>query len=91
MKHGCATSITVFKSEKDGRLYMELEGFRMPNKMERFTPTARYVLALAQQEAEHMQHNDVGTHHLLLAVVREETGMAGRVLRNSGLEPCQIE
>ena len=57
----------------------------MANKMERFTQRARRVLSLAQEEAERLQHNYIGTEHLLLGLIREEGGVAGRVLRELGL------
>jgi hypothetical protein len=63
----------------------------MPNKMERFTQRARRVLSLAQDEAERLQHNYIGTEHLLLGLMREEGGVAGRVLRDLGLEQRRVE
>ncbi|NPV67786.1 MAG: ATP-dependent Clp protease ATP-binding subunit [Anaerolineae bacterium] len=59
--------------------------------MERFTQRARRVLSLAQDEAERMQHNYIGTEHLLLGLIREEGGVAGRVLRDLGLDPRRVE
>jgi ATP-dependent Clp protease ATP-binding subunit ClpC len=50
--------------------------------MERFTQRARRVLSLAHQEAERMRHNYIGTEHLLLGLIREEGGVAGRVYVN---------
>jgi ATP-dependent Clp protease ATP-binding subunit ClpC len=61
------------------------------NKMERFTQRARRVLSLAQEEAERLQHNYIGTEHLLLGLMREEGGVAGRVLRDLGLEQRRVE
>jgi ATP-dependent Clp protease ATP-binding subunit ClpC len=63
----------------------------MPNKMERFTQRARHVLYLANQEAERYQHAYIGTEHLLLGLMREENGIAGRVLRDLGLELGRID
>ncbi len=63
----------------------------MPNKMERFTQRARRVLSLAQEEAERLQHNYIGTEHLLLGLMREDGGVAGRVLRDLGLEQRRVE
>ncbi len=64
----------------------------MPNnKMERFTQRARRVLSLAQEEAERLRHNYIGTEHLLLGLLREEGGVAGRVLRDLGLEQRRVE
>jgi len=62
-----------------------------PNKMERFTQRARRVLSLAQEEAERLRHNYIGTEHLLLGLMREEGGVAGRVLRDLGLEQRRVE
>jgi ATP-dependent Clp protease ATP-binding subunit ClpC len=63
----------------------------VPNKMERFTQRARRVLSLAQEEAERLQHNYIGTEHLLLGLMREDGGVAGRVLRELGLEQRRVE
>ncbi len=63
----------------------------MPNKMERFTQRARRVLSLAQDEAERLQHGQIGTEHLLLGLMREEGGVAGRVLRDLDLEQRRVE
>jgi len=59
--------------------------------MERFTQRARRVLSLAQEEAERLQHNYIGTEHLLLGLMREDGGVAGRVLRDLGLEQSRVE
>jgi ATP-dependent Clp protease ATP-binding subunit ClpC len=59
--------------------------------MERFTQRARRVLSLAHQEAERMRHNYIGTEHLLLGLMREEGGVAGRVLRELGLEADRVQ
>ena len=54
--------------------------------MERFTQRARRVLSLAHQEAERMRQNAIQTEHLLLGLIQEDGGVAGRVLRELGLE-----
>ena len=54
--------------------------------MERFTQRARRVLSLAHQEAERSHRNKIETEHLLLGLLEEEGGVAGRVLRELGLE-----
>jgi ATP-dependent Clp protease ATP-binding subunit ClpC len=54
--------------------------------MERFTQRARHVLALAHQEAERTHQGLIGTEHLLLGLLEEDGGVAGRVLRELGLE-----
>ena len=59
--------------------------------MERFTQRARRVLSLAHEEAEKLNHNHIGTEHLLLGLIREEGGVAGRVLRELGLAPARVK
>jgi ATP-dependent Clp protease ATP-binding subunit ClpC len=49
---------------------------------ERFTERARQVVVLAQDEAHALRHNYIGTEHLLLGLLREEEGLAARVLRS---------
>lgn len=53
--------------------------------MERFTQRARRVLSLAHKEAERMKHDKIGTEHLLLGLLLDQGGIAGRVLRELGL------
>lgn len=50
-----------------------------------FTPRTKKVLELAVEEAQNMGHNYVGTEHLLLGLIREEEGVAARVLENIGV------
>jgi len=59
----------------------------MANKFDRFTKRARRVLVLAQEEAQRLNHNYIGTEHLLLGLVREESGVAAQVLKDLGVEP----
>ena len=58
--------------------------------MERFTQRARRVLSLAHQEAEHARQNNIGTEHLLLGLMDEEGGVAGRVLRDLGMTSDRV-
>ncbi len=58
--------------------------------MERFTQRARRVLSLAHTEAERARQSNIGTEHLLLGLADEEGGVAGRVLRELGLEPNRV-
>jgi hypothetical protein len=51
-----------------------------------FTPRARRVLDLTHGESLRLGHNYIGTEHLLLALVAEEEGIAGRVLREQGVD-----
>jgi ATP-dependent Clp protease ATP-binding subunit ClpC len=49
-----------------------------------FTPRAKKVLELAVEEARLLGHNYIGSEHLLLGLVREDEGIAGKILRNLG-------
>ncbi|MDQ4074625.1 MAG: ATP-dependent Clp protease ATP-binding subunit [Chloroflexota bacterium] len=58
----------------------------MANKFDRFTKKARRVLALANEEAQALNHGYIGTEHLLLGLVREGDGVAARVLKDLGVD-----
>jgi ATP-dependent Clp protease ATP-binding subunit ClpC len=58
--------------------------------MERFTQRARRVLSLAHQEAERARNHNIGTEHLLLGLMDEEGGVAGRVLRELGMTSDRV-
>jgi len=47
---------------------------------ERFTDRARRVIVLAQEEARALQHNYIGTEHLLLGLIREGEGVAAKAI-----------
>jgi ATP-dependent Clp protease ATP-binding subunit ClpC len=49
---------------------------------ERFTERAKQVVVLAQDEARALKHNYIGTEHILLGLLREEEGLAARVLES---------
>ena len=51
-----------------------------------FTPRSKKVIELAMDEARAMGHNYIGTEHLLLGLIREEEGVAARVLQNLGVD-----
>ena len=63
----------------------------MTDKLSRFTNRARRVLTLAQEEAQRLHHGYIGTEHLLLGLLHEESGMASKVLKNLGVKPKQLE
>ena len=58
---------------------------------ERFTQRARRVLSLAQEEAERLNHSYIGSEHVLIGLIREDGGVAGRVLRELGLEEQRLQ
>jgi ATP-dependent Clp protease ATP-binding subunit ClpC len=57
---------------------------------ERFTDRARRVVVLAQEEARMLNHNYIGTEHILLGLIHEGEGLAAKALENLGisLAPC---
>lgn len=56
---------------------------------ERFTDRARKVMALANQEAQRLNHEYVGPEHIFLALLKEGTGVAFTVLGNLGIDLCK--
>jgi ATP-dependent Clp protease ATP-binding subunit ClpC len=69
-------------------LYKKRNSARMNerDRFDRFTRRARKVLSLAQEEAQRLRHNYIGTEHLLLGLVREGEGVAGKVLTDFGVD-----
>jgi ATP-dependent Clp protease ATP-binding subunit ClpA len=53
---------------------------------ERFTDRARRVVVLAQEEARLLNHNFIGTEHLLLGLIQEHDGVAAQVLTRLGVD-----
>ena len=62
----------------------------MADNLDRFTKQARQVLQIAQEEAVRLNHNYIGTEHLLLGLAKEEHGIAARVLREVGATPADV-
>ena len=56
------------------------------DRFDRFSPQARKVLSLAQEEAQRFQHNYIASEHLLLGLLRQQDGLASQVLSSLGLE-----
>jgi ATP-dependent Clp protease ATP-binding subunit ClpC len=56
----------------------------------RFTDRARRVVVLAQNEARRLDHNYVGTEHILLGLIREGGGVAAQVLTRLGAEHDRV-
>ncbi|MFC0469776.1 ATP-dependent protease ATP-binding subunit ClpC [Halalkalibacter kiskunsagensis] len=57
----------------------------------RFTERAQKVLALAQEEAVRLGHNNIGTEHILLGLIREGEGIAAKALQALGLGSEKIQ
>jgi len=58
----------------------------MASRFEKFSERARRALTYAQGEAQRFNHNYIDTEHVLLGLLREEEGVAARVLANLGVE-----
>ena len=62
----------------------------MTSRFEKFTERARRVLTAAQEEAQHLNHNYIGTEHILLGLDREEEGVAAKVLVSMGVTLSKV-
>lgn len=58
---------------------------------DRFTERARKVMSYARQEAERLNHDYIGTEHILLGLCREGTGMGIHLLRSQNANPDEIK
>src|SRR5579859_1396599 len=56
------------------------------DRFDKFTERARKVLNLAQEEAQRLMHNSIGTEHILLGLIREGEGVAAHVLIRMGAD-----
>lgn len=54
-----------------------------PHRFDKFTERARKVLSLSQEESQRLQHNYIDTAHLLLGLIRENGGVAARILHDT--------
>jgi hypothetical protein len=62
-----------------------LNGARRRTMFERFTDRARRVVVLAQEEARMLNHNYIGTEHILLGLIHEGEGVAAKALESLGI------
>ncbi|ACZ61230.1 ATP-dependent Clp protease ATP-binding subunit [Dehalococcoides mccartyi] len=62
----------------------------MSSRFDKFSERARRVLTYAQEEAQNLNHNYIGTEHILLGLVREEEGVAARVLVNMEVNLAKV-
>jgi Uma2 family endonuclease len=78
------------------KIYLEIERIVPPGpevvKVGKFplTPQAKKVIEYAIEECKNLKHNCVGTEHLLLGLIREEEGVAARILMNLGLRLLDV-
>jgi ATP-dependent Clp protease ATP-binding subunit ClpC len=62
----------------------------MASRFDKFSERARRVLTFAQEEAQNLNHNYIGTEHVLLGLAREDEGVAARVLVNLGVNLAKV-
>ncbi len=62
----------------------------MTSRFEKFSERARRVLTSAQEEAQQLNHSYIGTEHILLGLIREEEGVAAKVLNNLGISLSKV-
>ena len=62
----------------------------MASRFEKFSERARRVLSLAQEEAGQLNHNYIGTEHVLLGLAREPEGVGTRVLVSLGVDLSKV-
>ena len=61
-------------------------GRRRAGPFQRFSPGARETVVASQEEARSLRHGYVGTEHLLLGLLRQDSGVAARALRAAGVD-----
>ena len=76
-------SLNRIRSEVEKQLP---RGDARPSQDMTLTPRAKRVIDLAYDEARNLNNNYIGTEHLLLGLIREGDGLAGRVLAKLGVE-----
>src|SRR6187401_2691723 len=57
---------------------------------ERFTDRARKVMQLANEEAQRLNHEYIGTEHILLGLIKEGSGVAANVLKNLDMDLTKV-
>ena len=62
----------------------------MASRFEKFSEQARKVLTMAQEEAQNLSHSYIGTEHILLGLMREEEGVAAKVLVSLGVSLSKL-
>src|SRR5690348_887842 len=82
---------TCCSSYRRRRMFRKSSG-GFSDKFEKFTERARLALSLAQDEAQKLNHNYMGTEHILLGLVREEEADAPstKILENLGIRPEDV-
>lgn len=78
----CAAAEKKYGSEQTPK---QADGSERTGMFERFTDKARQVVVMAQEEARRLDHNWIGTEHVLLGLVKVEDGVAAKALTSLGV------
>ncbi|HEU5317941.1 MAG TPA: Clp protease N-terminal domain-containing protein [Chloroflexota bacterium] len=62
----------------------------MSDRFDKFTERAKKVLVLAQEEAKRLNHNYIGTEHLLIGLMAEGQGVGARILAGAGIDQPRL-
>lgn len=76
-------------AQSDKRLQQSVQ-HRRSDRYEKFTDRARKVMTLANDEARRLNHEYLGTEHILLGLAKEQYGVATNVLRNLGIDLTRV-
>src|ERR1044072_6212106 len=79
---GVPSSPDLFATIGSSAIRATFAGEGRSDLFERFTERARQVVVLAQDQPRALKHNYIGTEHILLGLLREEEGLAARVLES---------
>lgn len=78
------------RREVEEALYRFAKVYGAPTTQIYLTPQAKHVLDLAWEEAQRLKDEYIGVEHILIGLVREAEGGAGRILRKAGLDEQKI-
>lgn len=99
MRRLAAPARTIPTTEEEGsrmseprglRRTLRLRGLSGSDKLHRFTDRARRAMVLAQEEARLLNHNFIGTEHLLLGLLLEGDGVAAQALEGLGVSVVPV-
>ncbi len=82
--------LSLYRARCQGKMVAKTVFEELYGDYERFTQRARKVMSLAQQEAQNLGHEYVGTEHILLGLIKEGSGLAANVLANLNVHIDEI-
>jgi ATP-dependent Clp protease ATP-binding subunit ClpC len=79
-------NLETIRKEVEKQISPDIEGKDQKMRGIPYTPRVKKILELAQKEANALKHTYVGTEHILLGLLCEGGGVAGRVLKSFNIE-----